>query len=108
MTMIHRPEDRRTSSRLNQSQTVRIRPAESEHPQEIRTTLNVSRDGFYFATSMGHYATGMVVYVTKDFQVNDPDNREEEAVVARVDQLKEGRWGIAVRMEGNVRPNKID
>src|SRR6266851_4634153 len=77
LTMKDRPEDRRISSRINQSQTVRIRPAESQYAEEIRTTLNVSWDGFYFATSIGHYFPGMIVYVTRDFQSNDPTKREE-------------------------------
>ena len=49
------PKDRRISSRTNQSKTVRIRPAESKYAEEIRTTLNVSWNGLYFATSIGHY-----------------------------------------------------
>jgi hypothetical protein len=36
------PEDRRISIRINQSQTVRIRPADSKHAEVIHTTLNVS------------------------------------------------------------------
>jgi hypothetical protein len=70
-------EDRRISSRINQSQTIRIRPAEPNYSEEIRTTLNVSWDGFYFATSIGHYFSGMIVYVTRNFRSNDPRNREE-------------------------------
>lgn len=96
------PEDRRVSSRINQSRTVRIRPAQSQYAEEIRTTLNVSWDGFYFATSIGHYFSGMIVYVARDFLVNDPANREQQGVVVRVDQLKEGRWGIAVRLARDI------
>jgi hypothetical protein len=101
------PEDRRHSSRINQSQTVRIRPAESKYSEEIRTTLNVSWDGFYFATSADHYASGMVVYVTRDYRANNPGNREEKGSVVRVDNLKEGRWGIAVQLARDVWTNKI-
>ena len=95
-------EDRRISSRLNQSQTIRIRPADPMLPEEVRTTLNVSWDGMYFATSLGHYFLGMVVYVTRDFQWNDPENREEEGTIVRVDTLKPGRWGIAVHVPRDV------
>ena len=101
------PEDRRISSRIDQSRTVLIRPAESHYPEEIRTTLNVSWDGFYFATSIGHYFSGMIVYVTCDFQPNDRTHREEHGTVVRVDELKEGRWGVAIHLAREVWRNKI-
>jgi len=100
-------EDRRISSRINQSQTIRIRPAEPNYSEEIRTTLNVSWDGFYFATSIGHYFSGMIVFVTRDFRSNDPTNREEQGTVVRVDKLKEGRWGVAVHLARDAWRNKI-
>jgi hypothetical protein len=81
---------------VNQSQTVRIRPVESQYAEEIRTTLNVSWEGLYFATSMGYYFSGMIVFVTRDYRSNDPANREEQGTVLRVDKLKKGRWGVAV------------
>jgi hypothetical protein len=101
------PKDRRVSSRINQLQTVRIRPADPQYAEEVRTTLNVSWNGFYFATSVGHYSLGMLVYVTRDFWVNDPKNREEQGTVVRVDKLKEGRWGIAIHVPRNVWTRKI-
>jgi hypothetical protein len=91
-------EDRRISSRTKQSETVRIRPAESKYPDEIRTTLNVSWDGLYFATSIGHYFPGMVVYIARDYRTNEPTRKEEQGSVMRVDKLREGRWGIAVHL----------
>jgi len=93
------PKDRRITSRIDQSQTVRIRPVESKYAEEIRTTLNVSWDGLYFATSMGHYSSGMIVYVARNFQSNNPANREEKGTVVRVDKLKEGRWGVAIHFK---------
>jgi hypothetical protein len=101
------PEDRRISSRINQSQTVRIRPAEPQYAEEIRTTLKVSWDGFYFATSIGYYFSGMVVYVTRDFQSNDPTNPEDQGTVVRVDKLKDGRWGVAVHLARDAWRKKI-
>lgn len=100
------PEDRRVSKRINQVQTVRIRPAEPQYAEEIRTTLNVSWDSFYFATSLSQYFPGMVVHVTRDFHANDPKNREEQGTVVRVDKLKESRWGIAVYMARDIWRNK--
>src|SRR5579871_6148602 len=91
-------QDRRISSRINQSEIIRIRPAESQFVEEIRTTLNVSWDGLYFATSIGHYSPGMVVYITRNFRPSNPAGREEEGTVLRVDQLRRDRWGIAVHL----------
>jgi hypothetical protein len=101
------PDDRRKSSRINQLQTVRIRPADSKYAEEIRKTLNVSWDGFYFATSLGHYFAGMDVFVTRDYRPNHPANREEQATIVRVDKLKEGRWGVAVQSSRDVSTKKI-
>jgi hypothetical protein len=100
-------DDRRISLRINQSRTVRIRPAESQYPAEIRITLNVSRDGLYFATSISHYFPGMIVYITRDLGSNDPAIREEQGTVVRVDKLKEGRWGVAVHLDRDIWRNKI-
>src|ERR1700722_4521822 len=92
------PEDRRISSRLNQSEIVRIRPADSKYVEEIRPTLNVSWNGLYFATSIGHYMAGMVLYITRNFRTDGPTMREEKSSVVRVDKLKEGRWAVAVHL----------
>ena len=100
-------EDRRISSLINQSQTIRIRPVESQYTEEIRPTLNVTWDGLYFATSIGHYFSGMNVYVARDFRPRDPANREKQGTVVRVDNLKEGRWGVAVHLARDVGSNKI-
>jgi hypothetical protein len=107
LTMKRPPEDRRISTRIIQSRTVRIRPAESKYPEEIRTTMNVSWDGFYFATSIEHYYSGMIVHVTRDFRTNGPANREKQGTVVRVDKLREGRWGIAVQMTRDFWRNSV-
>jgi hypothetical protein len=91
--------DRRISSRINQTQTIRIRTAGLKSPEEIRPTLNVSWDGLYFATSLGHYCVDTIVFIIRDFRVNKPANREEKGTVVRVDKLKEGRWGVAIRLD---------
>jgi len=53
--------DRSISWRINQLQIIRIRPADPQFVEEIRTTLNVSWNGLYFATSIEHYSPGVVV-----------------------------------------------
>jgi hypothetical protein len=105
--MKHPPEDRRNSKRINQLQTVRVRPAEAQFSGETRSTLNASWDGFYFATSLSHYFPGMAVYVTRDFHSADPAKPEEQGTVVRVDKLKEGRWGVAVSIARDVWRTKV-
>ena len=102
MSHSSRIEDRRISPRINQSQTIRIRPDESQYNEEIRPTLNVSWDGLYFATSIGHYFSGMIVHITRNFRSNGPANQEEQGTVLRVDKLKEGRWGVAVHFKSRI------
>jgi len=91
-------EDRRISSRINQSQIIRIRPADPQFVEEIRTTLNVSWNELYFATSMGHYCPGMVIYISRNFRTSGLAGREEKGTVLRVDKLRRDRWGIAVHV----------
>ena len=97
-------EGRRISSPINQSQTVRIRPVESQYVEEIRSTLNVTWEGLYFATSIGHYFSGMIVYVAQSFQPTASAKTESQGTVVRVDKLKEGRWGVGVHMPSKAWP----
>jgi hypothetical protein len=99
--------DRRNSTRINQSQTVRIRPAEPQYAEEIRPTLNVTKDGLYFATSIGHYFSSMIVYVARDFSPTSAPDQEIEGTVVRVDKLKEGRWGVGIHLDSKDWP-KVD
>ena len=87
------PENRRLQVRINQSQSIHIRPADSHYPEETRITLDASLDGIYFATSMGRYALGMMVFVTRNFLLNDTSNREEEAKVVR----RSEKWAMGCR-----------
>src|ERR1700693_4715663 len=104
--MKERREDRHISSLINQSQTIRIRPVESKYAEEVRPTLNVTWDGLYFATSIGHYFSGMNVYVARDFQSSAWVIHDKQGTVLRADNLKEGRWGVAVNLAGDVWPDK--
>jgi hypothetical protein len=105
--MKERREDRHISSPINQSQSIRIRPVESKYAEEVRPTLNVTWDGLYFATSIGHYFSGMNVYVARNFQSRGAANQGEKGTVVRVDNLKGGRWGIAVQLARDVATNKL-
>jgi len=90
--------ERRRQLRLKFSRPVRVgSEAKYGHVEEVRTTLNVSRDGLYFTTSLGHYRVGMLTAVTFPYSPADPVKMEEIGEVVRVEQLSDGRTGIAVR-----------
>ena len=89
----------RRPPRVKLSQPMRVRPYDSHLPEEICITQNVSRKGFYFETSLGHYRPGMYVRVTRNFHAGDPVSREDEGDVVRVEKLKTGKWGVAIRIQ---------
>ena len=89
--------ERRRQPRASLSMVVRIRPFDRSLPPEYCTTFNVSRDGLYFSTSAGHYAPGMNVYVISDFQPGSPMSHAVSGVVVRVEELEDGKWGVAIR-----------
>jgi hypothetical protein len=86
--------DRRRRPRTELSQVVRIRPLDSTLPLDSCKTFNVSQHGMYLSTTASHYCPGMNVYVTSDFQ---PSNAVA-GVVVRVDDLEDGRWGVAIQI----------
>src|ERR1700674_5751237 len=88
--------DRRLSPRSKVSHRIRIRPIDPRHPKKICTTANQSQTGLYFITATGNYFSGMDVFVTRDFRPDDPMNREERAVVVRVESLGSGHVGVAI------------
>ena len=79
--------------RAKLAQPVRVRPYDSRCAEEIRVTRKVSRKGFYFETSLGHYFTGMCLYVTRNFHSGDPMTLEEVGDVVRVEKLGTSKWG---------------
>jgi len=91
-------QERREASRAKLSRTVRVRPFDSRLSEEICRTTNFSRTGLYFETSLGQYHAGMYVSVVRNFQPEDPVQREETAKIMRVEKLDDGRWGVAIRI----------
>jgi hypothetical protein len=90
-------ESQRQNPRAKVSQRLRVRPRAADSPAEIYLTLNVSRKGLCFVTASNGYFEGMEVCVTRNFQPNDPANREEDGTVVRVDKLRDGKWGVAIQ-----------
>lgn len=92
------PQQRRRYPRFDLSQAIRIRPFDPSLPPEYCTTSNASEDGLYFPTEAGHYALGMSVYVTTDFQPDSPLHSTFVGVVVRIDTLDVERWGVAIHV----------
>jgi CheY-like chemotaxis protein len=89
--------ERRREPRAHLPQVLRIRPFDSSLLPEDCTTSNISHDGLYFATSRGHYVQGVYVYVTSDFQSENPMDHAVAGVVVRVEKLGDRKWGVAIR-----------
>jgi PilZ domain-containing protein len=90
--------ERRRAQRENISEPVLICPCDPEYPEEVCTTLNVSRTGLYFATATGHYFPGMNVIVTLNYRSDDPMQPEYIGDVVRLERLEEHKWGVAIRI----------
>jgi hypothetical protein len=89
--------ERRRARRSRIPKAVRICPADMKFSEEVRSTLNESRDGIYFATWSKHYHVGMPLVVT--FLDDSPHTScsDYRAEVLRVDSLGGSRLGIAAR-----------
>lgn len=77
-----------------------MRPSDAHlNFDDILPTLNATRDSVYFASKNTTYVEGMRVFIT--FPYSDATgslNRESLGQVVRVDDLGQGRRGIAIQI----------
>jgi hypothetical protein len=73
---------------------LRVRPSEgdAEHFEELPVSTNVSKRGIDFHTHPPDYRVGLRLFV------DDPMKSEYLAEVIRVEQLADGRFGVAIRL----------
>lgn len=94
-----RPE-RRVSRRCKITQVLRVRPSnpETDHFEDVRGTLSVSRSGVFFHSYLPSYEVGMRLFVTLPYS-QDPTavNRDYLAEVARIEQSVTGMQGIGIK-----------
>ena len=94
-----RPE-RRTSRRCKITQVLRVRPSnpETDHFDDVRGTLSVSRSGVYFHSLLPGYEVGMRLFITLPYS-EDPTsiNREYLAEVTRIEPLVTGMNGVGIK-----------
>jgi CheY-like chemotaxis protein len=95
--------ERRKRRRALISAPVRVRGlyASSHGPDEISTTVDVSRSGFLFVSSRPNFSHGMNVAVTFPYS-NSPAaiQAEQPGRVVRVAKLPDGRFAVAVALPG--------
>jgi PilZ domain len=99
-TAVITPEqEHRASRRVKVSRPLLARPSDPKYKEEVRVTLNTSRDGLYFRTRAKHYHVGMRVSVILGYVPNDRCNSTSLGKVVRIDRLEDGSFGIAVYIE---------
>jgi len=94
-------QERRRRVRLRLPQTVRVRPSDAHrfNFDEILPTVNTSRDSVYFVSKHQAYEEGMRVFITYPYSDSlGSINRESLGKVIRIDELGQGRRGIAVEI----------
>jgi PilZ domain-containing protein len=95
------PEPRR-NRRAKMARPLRVRPSEprEDHFEDLPISVNASREGIYFTTRRKSYYKGMRVFVTFPFtSPHDPLNCEYIAQVVRVEELANGKFGVAVHLQ---------
>jgi len=84
------------------SRPVRVRPSEprDEHFEDLIVSVNASKEGIYFHSRRKGYYKGMRVFVTFPYTSgHDPMNCEYVAEVVRVEDLPNGKSGVAVELK---------
>ncbi len=94
---------------MKMSRPVRVRPSEprDEHFEDLITSVNVSKEGIYFHSRRNGYYKGMRVFVTFPYgSAHDPMNCEYVAEVVRVEDLPNGKFGVAVDLKMSMNYSK--
>jgi hypothetical protein len=93
---------KRLSRRAKIARPVRVRPSDprDEHFEDLPVSVNASKEGIYFTSRRKSYYKGMRVFVTFPFSsAHDPMNCEYVAEVVRVEELANGKFGVAVHLK---------
>ena len=93
--------NRRTRHRAKMAQPVRVRPSEPRGNDfdEVLATINVCRNGIYFPTDRTSYYKEMRLFITFPYNTgHGAINQEYIGRVVRIDNLPDGRLGIAVHL----------
>ena len=104
--VMEKPSERRRRLRTKLSAPVRVRlNSGSLQKAEVCTTVDASRDGLLFTTSLAEYRRGLDLVITFPYSgAAGGVQHERTAVVARVFEMPEGRFGVGVRFYDGKRP----
>jgi twitching motility two-component system response regulator PilG len=105
------PAERRCRRRALISAPVRVRSVDvtEDGPDEISTTLDVSRGGVLFTTRQAAFVPGMVVAVTFPYSKSPVAVQAEQAGrVARVSKMADGRYSVAVILRSGAGEDIVD
>ena len=94
--------DKRVSRRAKIARPVRVRPSDpkDEHFEDLPVSVNASKEGIFFTSRRKSYYKGMRVFVTFPFSSpHDPMNCEYVAEVVRVEEMPNGKFGVAVHLK---------
>lgn len=99
--------ERRRRLRTKLSAPVRVRMNSGASQQaEVCTTVDASRDGLLFMTNRTDYHRGMDLAITFPYSgAAGGVQHDRTAVVARVFEMPEGRFGVGVRFYEGKRPD---
>ncbi|HEV2223537.1 MAG TPA: response regulator [Candidatus Acidoferrales bacterium] len=105
--MEKQPSERRRRLRTKLSAPVRVRlNSGSLQTAEVCTTVDASRDGLLFTSSLTEYRRGMDLVITFPYSgAAGGVQHERTAVVARVFEMPESRFGVGVRFYEGKRPD---
>jgi c-di-GMP-binding flagellar brake protein YcgR len=93
---------RRRNRRAKITKPLRVRPSEprDDHFEDNPVSINASKEGIYFHTRRKGYYKGMRLFITFPYtSAHDPMNCEYVAEVVRVEELANGRYGVAVQLK---------
>jgi hypothetical protein len=98
------PRVPRRSRRVESSQLIQVRHTE-ESPSDMCITQNISREGLYFKSEHLSYREGMRLTISflRHADLFAP-NASYTGQIIRVDEIEDGRVGVAVRLLGNIKP----
>jgi len=103
--------DRRRRRRAMISAPIRVRSIDvtQSGPDEISTTLDVSRNGVLFASSLDAFAAGMEVAVTFPYtKTPHLPQAEQSGRIVRVSTMADGRHSIAIALGVGVGEDIVD
>lgn len=95
---------RRLRTRISAPVRVRANTGPQQHA-EVCTTVDASRDGLLFTTSRTDYEIGMDLAITFPYSgASGGVQHEHTAVVARVFEMPDARFGVGIRFYEGKRP----